>query len=94
MRYDDRGTAQSTGDFDAATTKEFASDVESAIAFLKTRKEINKKKIGLIGHSEGGLIAPMVAADSKDVAFIVLLAGPGITGEEILIKQSRLDWKG
>ncbi|MBE9466247.1 alpha/beta hydrolase family protein [Dyadobacter subterraneus] len=90
LRYDDRGTAQSTGDFALGTTKDFASDVESAIAYLKTRKEINNKKIGLIGHSEGGLIAPMVAVDSKDVAFIVLLAGPGLTGEDILIKQSRL----
>lgn len=90
LRYDDRGTAQSTGNFEAATSREFASDLESAVAFLKTRKEINTKKIGLIGHSEGGLIAPMVAADSKDVAFIILLAGPGLTGEDILLKQSRL----
>ena len=90
LRYDDRGTAQSTGDFNAATSKEFATDVESAISYLKTRKEINVKKIGLIGHSEGGLIAPMVAADSKDVAYIVLLAGPGIPGDEIMIKQTRL----
>jgi len=90
LRYDDRGTAQSTGDFNAATSKEFAADVEAAISYLKTRKEINSKKIGLIGHSEGGLIAPMVAVDSRDVAFIVLLAGPGIPIEEILLKQSRL----
>jgi pimeloyl-ACP methyl ester carboxylesterase len=90
LRYDDRGTAQSTGDFKSATTKDFASDVASAIAYLKTRKEINLKKIGLIGHSEGGMIAPMVAADSKDVAFIVLLAGPGIPGDELMIKQTHL----
>lgn len=90
LRYDDRGTAQSTGDFNAATSKEFGTDVEAAISYLKTRKEINVKKIGLIGHSEGGLIAPMVAADSKDVAFIVLLAGPGIPGDEIMMKQTRL----
>jgi len=90
LRYDDRGTAQSTGDFNAATSREFATDVEAAISYLKTRKEVNVKKIGLIGHSEGGLIAPMVAADSKDVAFIVLLAGPGIPGDQIMIKQNRL----
>ncbi|WP_254413053.1 alpha/beta hydrolase family protein [Dyadobacter diqingensis] len=90
LRYDDRGTAQSTGDFNAATSKELASDVESAVAYLKTRKEINARKIGLVGHSEGGLIAPMVAADSKDIAFIVLLAGPGLPGDEILTRQRRL----
>jgi uncharacterized protein len=87
LRYDDRGTAQSTGDFNTATSADFADDVESAIAYLKTRQEINKKKIGLIGHSEGGIIAPMVAARSKDVHFIVLLAGTGITGDKLLLLQ-------
>ncbi|WP_159468728.1 S9 family peptidase [Dyadobacter sp. 3J3] len=90
LRYDDRGTAQSTGIFSIATTKDFATDVQSAVEYLKTRKEINQKKIGLIGHSEGGIIAPMIAAGSKDIAFIVLLAGPGIPGDELLIKQSHL----
>src|SRR5262249_30233642 len=60
------------------------------VEFLKGRKEINPKQIGLIGHSEGGLIAPMVAAQSTDVAFIVLLAGPGLPGEEILYLQGAL----
>jgi hypothetical protein len=69
---------------------DFASDVEAAIAYLKTRKEIDKKKIGLIGHSEGGLIAPMVASKSKDVSFIVLLAGPGIRGSQLLLMQQEL----
>jgi len=90
LRYDDRGTALSKGDFKTATSADFATDVESAISYLKTRKEINKKKIGLIGHSEGGLIAPMVASKSKDVAFIVLLAGTGIQGDEILLLQQKL----
>jgi len=90
LRFDDRGTAQSTGDFGPANSRDFATDVMAAVSYLKTRKEINPKKIGLIGHSEGGLIAPMVAADSRDVAFIVLLAGPGIPGDQIMIKQSRL----
>jgi uncharacterized protein len=90
LRYDDRGTAQSTGDFISATTVDFASDVESAIAYLETRKEINTKAIGLIGHSEGGLIAPMVAAQSRDVKFIVLLAGPGIPGHQLVIEQQQL----
>jgi pimeloyl-ACP methyl ester carboxylesterase len=90
LRYDDRGTAQSTGDFKTATTADFATDVESTIAFLKTRKEINPKKIGLMGHSEGGVIAPMVAARSKDVAFIVMLAGTGIRGDVLLLLQAEL----
>ena len=62
----------------------------AGIEYLKTRKEINAKKIGLIGHSEGGLIAPMCAVKSPDVAFIVLMAGPGVTGEEILYAQAAL----
>ena len=90
LRYDDRGIALSKGDFKTATSADFATDVESAIFYLKTRKEINKKKIGLMGHSEGGLIAPMVASKSKDVAFIVLLAGTGIQGDQILLLQQKL----
>ncbi|WP_343673430.1 alpha/beta fold hydrolase [Chitinophaga sp.] len=88
LRYDDRGVAKSTGDFKSATTLDFANDVESAIAYLKTRKEI--KQIGLIGHSEGGLIAPIVAARNKDVAFIVMLAGTGIRGDDLLLRQTAL----
>lgn len=90
LRFDDRGTALSTGDFKSAITPDFASDVEAGLAFLLSRKEINPKKIGLIGHSEGGLIAPMVASKSKDIAFIVLLAGPGLQGDQILLLQQRL----
>lgn len=90
LRFDDRGVASSTGDFKSATSLDFASDVEAGIQYLKTRKEINKNKIGLIGHSEGGLIAPMVASKSNDADFIVLLAGTGVTGEEILLLQQEL----
>ena len=90
LRYDDRGVAKSTGKFGTATTADFATDVESVIAYLKTRKEINPKKIGLMGHSEGGIIAPMVAAHSKDVAFIVMLAGTGIRGDSLLVLQEEL----
>lgn len=87
LRYDDRGTAASTGNFAKATTEDFAKDVMSAIHFLKTRKDIDKKKIGLIGHSEGGIIAPFVANRSKDVAFIVNLAGTGIIGSDLITMQ-------
>lgn len=90
LRVDDRGVGRSTGDFSKATSEDFASDVLTGIEYLKTRKEINSKKIGLIGHSEGGVIAPMVAVKSPDVAFIVLMAGTGLTGEEILYLQGAL----
>ena len=93
LRYDDRGTAQSTGDFRTATTADLASDTESAIAYLKSRKEINSKKIGIIGHSEGGIIAPMVAARSKDVGFIVMLAGSGIRGDKVLLIQEEIAYR-
>jgi len=90
LRYDDRGIGKSTGNFSTATSEDFAKDVFSAVEFLKTRNGINKSKIGLIGHSEGGLIAPMVANQTKDVAFIILMAGPGIPGDSILYLQDQL----
>ncbi|MCF6184864.1 MAG: alpha/beta hydrolase, partial [Bacteroidales bacterium] len=90
LRFDDRGTAKSTGNFKSATTEDFAGDVDAAFNYLSTRKEIQKNNIGLIGHSEGGLIAPMLAAENKNVAFIVMLAGPGLPGEKILLMQSQL----
>lgn len=90
LRFDDRGTAESEGDFKTATSFDFAQDVEAALLYLRTRKEINKKKIGLIGHSEGGIIAPMLAAKSKQVDFIVLMAGTGISGDKLLLAQQEL----
>lgn len=90
LRYDDRGIGESKGNFKTANTADFATDVESAISYLKTRKEINKKKIGLVGHSEGALIATIVASKSKDVKFIVLLAGTGIQGDKLLLLQQEL----
>ena len=87
LRYDDRGAGESTGDRTNATSEDYARDVVAAIRYLKTRKEINKKDIGLIGHSEGGLIAPLVASKNKDVSFIVLLAAPGVQGYKLLLKQ-------
>ena len=90
LRYDDRGTADSEGNFAAATSLDFSRDVLAALAYLKTRPEINRKSIGLIGHSEGAMIAPIVAVMSDEVAFIVLLAGPGIPGDELLMLQSHL----
>lgn len=77
LRVDDRGVGETTGDANNATSADYAKDVFAGIEFLKTRKEVDKSKIGLLGHSEGGMIAPMVATQSKDIDFIVLLAGPG-----------------
>jgi pimeloyl-ACP methyl ester carboxylesterase len=90
LRFDKRGIGKSTGDYTNATTEDFAGDAEAALAYLKTRKEIDPKRTGLIGHGEGGMIAPLVAAHSSDVAWIVLLAGPGLNGEDTLLLQSEL----
>lgn len=89
LRYDDRGFGTSTGEFSTATTADFATDAAAAVQYLKTRHSINPYKIGLAGHSEGGIIAPMVAVDNKDVAFIILMAGTGIKGDSILKMQMR-----
>lgn len=94
LRVDDRGTGGSTLGSLKATSDNFAGDVLAGIEYLKDRKEINAKEIGLIGHSEGGMIAPMAATRSNDVAFIVLLAGPGQTGEEVIISQNQQGLKG
>jgi fermentation-respiration switch protein FrsA (DUF1100 family) len=90
LRVDDRGVGGSTGNPATATSEDFAADVLTGLNYLKNRKEIDAKRLGLIGHSEGGIIAPMVAAKSKDVSFIVLLAGTGLPGAEIVEAQRRL----
>jgi alpha/beta superfamily hydrolase len=90
LRYDDRGIADSEGDFSTATSYDFATDVEAAVTYLKTRTDIDTTKIGLIGHSEGGIIAPIVAANSTSaIAFTVLLAAPGVSGDKVLNTQAR-----
>ena len=89
LRFDDRGHGKSTGDFGAATTADFSKDVLSAVEYLKSRKDVDLKHIGLIGHSEGGIIAPLVANQTKDVSFIVLLASTGISGTELSVMQSK-----
>jgi len=90
LRYDKRGIGKSTGNFDQATTEDFASDAAAALAYLKSQKEIDSKRIGLIGHSEGGIIAPLIASRSSDVAWMVLLAAPGLKGEDVMLLQSEL----
>ena len=87
LRYDERGVGKSTGKFALATTADFASDAASAIEFLKHQPQIDTAHIGIIGHSEGGMIAPMLAANRKDIAFIVLLAGPGLPTTALMQEQ-------
>ena len=87
LRCDDRGTAKSTGDFAAATTADFAGDARAEVEYLRARRDVDRTRIGLIGHSEGGLIAPLLAAGRKDVAFVVLMAGPGVPGDSLLLLQ-------
>ena len=87
LRVDDRGVGGSGGTMATATSEDFVDDALAAVAYLRGRKDIDAKRIGLVGHSEGGLIAPIAATRSKDIAFIVLMAGPGITGDQILFLQ-------
>src|ERR1700685_3135780 len=88
LRVDDRGVAESTGNFDTSTTQDFASDAEAGVRYLLSRNDIDSKHIGLIGHGEGGIVAPMVAVKMPQVSFIVLLAGVGVSGEEVLLAQT------
>ena len=90
LRFDDRGTAKSEGNHALATSADFATDVSAAVDFLLGRKEIDSKKIGLVGHSEGGIIAPMVHDMRTDINFMVLMAGTGVRGDKLLLEQQRL----
>ncbi|HTO15040.1 MAG TPA: alpha/beta fold hydrolase [Edaphocola sp.] len=90
LRYDDRGVAQSQGVFETGTTADFAEDAMAAVDYLYNRKEVQKKKIGIMGHSEGGAIATKIAATNpKELSFIVMLAGPGVAGDQILLQQQK-----
>ncbi|MEP0861844.1 MAG: alpha/beta hydrolase [Ignavibacterium sp.] len=93
LRFDDRGFGESEGDHSLATTFDFAEDVRAAVKFLMSRKEVDKNKIGLIGHSEGAMIASIVASADNNIAFIVLMAGPGLPGDSILYLQTELIYK-
>lgn len=88
LRYDKRGVGSSTGSFDDATTADFASDAQAAVDWLATLPDVDHRHIGVIGHSEGGVIAPMVAVADKHVAFVVMLAGPGVRGDRLFVEQA------
>ena len=90
LRFDDRGVGKSEGDYTSATSTDLSTDAAAAVEYLRSLPEIDTKHIGICGHSEGGLIAPMVAAKDKDLAFVILMAGTGVNGEEILKSQSVL----
>ncbi|WP_299179578.1 alpha/beta fold hydrolase [uncultured Aquimarina sp.] len=87
FRFDERGVGESEGDFNTVTIDVSAADVKYAIDFLKERKEFNNSKIGLIGHSIGGIVAPKVAVEKGDLDFLVLLAAPGINGDKLMLLQ-------
>jgi pimeloyl-ACP methyl ester carboxylesterase len=90
LRYDDRGISKSTGYFNAATSVDFSEDAAAALTYLKSRDELKKAKVGIIGHSEGGLIASMVAAQGVELDFLVLLAAPGIPIDSLMLMQTKL----
>lgn len=90
LRYDDRGIGKSKGDFNSSTTADLATDAIAAVNYLKNRNEINNEKIGVVGHSEGGIIAPLAANHSEVVSFIVLCAGTAVPGYEVILLQSEL----
>ena len=90
LRYDDRGIGKSKGDFSQAITVDFATDAEAAVQYIQARPEFKSSKIGLIGHSEGGMIAPMVASRNRAIDFVVLLAGPGMPIDELMASQAYL----
>jgi fermentation-respiration switch protein FrsA (DUF1100 family) len=89
LRFDDRGVGSSTGNFAMATTPDFASDALAAVAFLQTRSQVDPEKIGLVGHSEGAIVAPIAVNQGGDVAYAVLLASTGVNGRELLVMQAR-----
>lgn len=89
LRVDDRAVGQTTGDINNATSKDFATDVTVGLDYLKSRKEVDKTKPGMLGHSEGGMIAQIVASQRTDIAFVISMAGPGQKITELMADQTR-----
>jgi pimeloyl-ACP methyl ester carboxylesterase len=89
LRYDDRGVAESSGDFRTATSDDFALDALAAVQYLRTREELKGVPIGVAGHSEGGMIAPVVAAKDEALDFVILLAAPGVSIDSLMLEQRR-----
>lgn len=90
LRMDDRGVGTSTGNYAIATLLDLKEDVQYVVEYLRQRDDIDKKKIGMIGHSLGGIVAPMVAADDKELGFVIMMAGSGERGDQVMLKQKEL----
>ncbi|MGB9695925.1 MAG: alpha/beta hydrolase family protein [Ignavibacteria bacterium] len=91
LRYDDRNTGNSIGiSIDSSTTEDFADDVISAVEYLSSRNDINSNLIGLLGHSEGGIVASITASKCKNIAFVICMAGTGVSGKDIILEQTKL----
>ncbi len=90
LRCDDRGVGESTGSVSASTSRDLAGDVVAMVGFLREREEIRNEQIGLAGHSEGGIIAAMLAAEDENIAFVISMAGSAVPGRDILIAQTEL----
>jgi pimeloyl-ACP methyl ester carboxylesterase len=90
LRYDKRGVGKSSGKLKEATTRDLAADAEAALRFLRGRPEVDSQRIGVVGHSEGGLIAPLLASRDPGIVFVVMLAGPGVRGDRLLVEQQAL----
>jgi len=90
LRYDKRGVGKSSGKLKEATTRDLAADAEAALRFLRGRPEVDSQRIGVVGHSEGGLVAPLLASRDASLAFVVMLAGPGVRGDRLLVEQQAL----
>ncbi len=90
LRYDDRGAAESTGDFQAATSADLADDAAAAFTYLRSRFSGRDLPMGIAGHSEGGMIAPMIAAENDQVDFLILLAAPGLPIDELMTEQRQM----
>lgn len=88
LRYDERGVGDSGGSFENATSEEFARDMAAAVRSVKNRPDVEASEVGLLGMSEGGLVAPMVHTKFEEIAFLVLMAGPSVPGHELLVEQS------
>lgn len=94
LRLDDRGVGGSSGDLSRVTYNDLTGDVLAGVAFLSAHAAIDRERVGLFGHSEGGYLAPLAAERSDDVAFVILMAGPAVPGEEVLLVQNRLIYEG
>ncbi len=90
LRVDDRGVGGSSGDLATASYDDLVGDALAGVAYLKGRSDVDPGRIGLLGHSEGGYLAPLAAQRSHDIAFVTLIAGPAVPGEDVAVLQNQL----